>query len=102
MEVGAFGAVSQAKASLEEEGCPMVGGCPSPLDLAVQARVGVVAPRVLTLTNAFSISQEEYIFPCDTEKLFFSVSQGKFLSVLKWEACLVPLPKKKKKPRMEK
>lgn len=43
---------------------------PSPLDLANQACVGV-DPSALTLINAFSISQEEHIFPCDTEKSYF-------------------------------
>lgn len=71
---------------------------PAPLDLEKAAYVGI-DPFALTLTNAFPISQEEYMFPCDTETsyLFFSVSHGKSLSVLKWETSLVPLPKKKGK-----
>lgn len=30
-----------------------------------------VDPSALTLINAFSISQEEHVFPCDTEKSYF-------------------------------
>lgn len=72
MEVGAFGAVvSQAKPSLEGEGPSFPGQEAAHHRWPHQACVGAVTPDVLSLTNAFNISQEEYIFPCDTEKLFF-------------------------------